>query len=136
VAGATPAELLLTSARTLIPQALAPYSGFRVGVALEDASGIVHPGVNVESVSLGLTQCAERNALFGALARGARHFRRLAIAASQGPRPVLPCGACRQVLHEYAPELVVIVEHEGGRVEEIPLRDLLPRAFSRFEPAP
>jgi cytidine deaminase len=135
VAGSTPAAGLLAAAKALLPLAAARYSGFRVAAVIEDASGGVHPGVNVESVSYGLTLCAERNALFGALARGAHAFRRLAV-TSEHVKPVLPCGACRQVLLEYAPDLVIVVEGADGRAEEIPLRDLLPRPFTRLEASP
>jgi len=119
---------LLEQAKAILPRAVASFSKFRVAAALEDENGGVHPGVNVESASLGLTVCAERNALFGALARGATKFRRLAIAADRS-KPVLPCGACRQVLMEHAPDLLLVLESPDGRVEEIPLRDLLPRPF-------
>ena len=131
MAGPTPAAGLLAAAKALLPLAVARYSGFRVAAVIEDVSGGAHPGVNVESVSYGLSICAERNALFGALARGAHAFRRLAV-ASERLKPVLPCGACRQVLLEHAPDLVIIVEGGEGRAEEIPLRDLLPRPFSRL----
>ena len=112
---------------------MAPYSGFHVGAALEDAEGDIHPGVNVESVTFGLTICAERNALFGALARGARDFRRLAVVV-EGGKPVQLCGACRQVLLEYAPDLLVVTEGKGGAPREVRVRDLLPEPFTRFEP--
>lgn len=135
MAGPTPAAGLLVAARALLPLAAARYSGFRVAAVIEDVTGGVHPGVNVESVSYGLTVCAERNALFGALARGAKAFRRLAV-VSERVKPILPCGACRQVLLEYAPDLVIVVEGPDGRAEEIPLRDLLPRPFTRLEPSP
>jgi cytidine deaminase len=81
---------LLDQARALLPRARAPHSRFRVAAALEDDAGTVHPGVNVESSSFGLTICAERNALFGALARGATRFRRAAPAArfSSNTRPI------------------------------------------------
>jgi cytidine deaminase len=127
------AERLLDAARASIPNAVAPYSGLRVAAALEDASGAVHPGVNVESASFGLTLCAERNAVFGALARGARDFRRLAV-VSNAKTPILPCGACRQILYERAPDLIVIVPRGEG-YEEIPITDLLPRPFRDFEPS-
>ena len=130
MAGTTPAGLL-AAAKALLPLAAAPYSKFRVGAVIEDASGGIHPGVNVESVSYGLTMCAERSALHGALARGARAFGRLAV-VSERLKPVLPCGACRQVLLEYAPDLVIVIEGADGRPEEIPLRDLLPRPFTRL----
>jgi cytidine deaminase len=106
-----------------------------VAAVLEDAAGARHPGVNVESATLGLSICAERNALFGAVSRGHAPMRRIAI-VSETLRPVVPCGACRQVLFEHAPTLVVVLERADGTPEEIPLRDLLPRPFTDFEPAP
>jgi cytidine deaminase len=121
---------LLASAKALLPLAVAPYSGFRVAAALEDAAGGVHPGVNVESGSYGLTICAERNAMFGALARGLRDFRRLALVAERSVA-VFPCGACRQVLLEHAPDLVIVIEGPDGGAEEIKITDLLPRPFLR-----
>ena len=126
---------LLEAAKALLPRAVAPYSTFRVAAALEDEAGVVHPGVNVESASFGLTLCAERNALFGALARGATKFRRIAIAADRA-KPVLPCGACRQVLLEHAPALLLVLESPDGRVEEVSLRDLLPRPFLSWSREP
>jgi cytidine deaminase len=119
---------LLEAAKALLARAVAPYSTFRVAAALEDEGGALHPGVNVESASFGLTICAERNALFGALARGAGPFRRMAVVADRA-KPVLPCGACRQVLLEHAPDLLLVLERPDGGVEEVPLRDLLPRPF-------
>lgn len=123
-----PAASLLAAARALLPMAAARYSGFHVAAVIEDVSGAVHPGVNVESVSYGLTLCAERVALSGALSRGAKAFRRIAVAAERA-KPVLPCGACRQLLLEYAPDLVLITEGADGTPEEIPVRELLPRPF-------
>lgn len=122
---------LLDAARALFARAHAPYSKFRVAAALEDDAGAVHPGVNVENASLGLTICAERNAVFGAIARGARGFRRMAVVA-EGRRPCVPCGACRQVLIEHAPDLVLILERPDGSPEAVPLRSLLPRPFTEF----
>ncbi len=124
---------LLDSARALLTRSSAPYSRFRVAALLESEDGATHPGVNVESVSYGLSLCAERNALFGAIARGARGFRRLAL-VSETQRPVMPCGACRQVLLEYAPDLVLVVERPDGSPEAIPLAQLLPRPFNEFKP--
>jgi homotetrameric cytidine deaminase len=129
------AETLLELARALLPRSAARYSRFRVAAMLESEDGEGHPGVNVESVSYGLSMCAERNALFGAIARGETRFLKLAL-VSETMAPVLPCGACRQLLLEYAPGLVLVVEHPGHVVEEIPLASLLPRAFTRFEAAP
>jgi cytidine deaminase len=132
VGGGSPAELL-EAARALLPRSVAPYSRFRVAALLEDAKGVTHPGVNVESVSYGLSLCAERNALFGALARGSTQFAKLAV-VSDGMRPVLPCGACRQVLLEHAPDLTLILERADGSPEAVPLRDLIPRPFTDFKP--
>lgn len=129
------AAALLLEARALLDRAVAPYSRFRVAAVLEDSGGALHPGVNVESASLGLSICAERNALFGALARGGAVPRRLAL-VSGTLRPVLPCGACRQVLLEHAPDLVLVLERPDGSPEEMPLRDLLPRPFREFGPGP
>ena len=89
----------------------------------------------MESASYGLSICAERNALFGALARGASRFRRLAL-VSETMRPVLPCGACRQVLLEHAPELTLVLERPDGAPEEFRLAELLPRAFTEFRARP
>ena len=133
-AAGTPASLL-ESARALLARSVAPYSRFRVAALLEDADRSVHPGVNVESASYGLSICAERNALFGALARGASRFLRLAV-VSETMRPVLPCGACRQVLLEHAPELMLVLERPDGGPEEVRLADLLPRAFTEFRAKP
>ena len=122
---------LLDVARTFLARAHAPHSKFRVAAALEDQAGVIHPGVNVESVSLGLTLCAERNAVFGAIARGARGFRRLAIVA-ESLRPCVPCGACRQILIEHAPDLMLVLEGGDGTPESVPLRSLLPRPFTEY----
>jgi len=122
----------LHQARALLERSIAPHSRFRVAALLEDAAGAVHPGVNVESVSYGLSICAERSALFGALSRGASGFRRMAV-VSETMRPVLPCGACRQVLLEHAPGLTLLVERADGSPEELPLADLMPRPFTEFQ---
>jgi len=130
-AASSPAALL-ESARALLPRSSAPYSRFRVAALIETADGTTYPGVNVESASFGLSICAERSALFGALARGAGDFRRLAL-VSETLRPVLPCGACRQVLLEHAPDLTLLVERPDGSPEEIRLKGLLPRPFTEFK---
>lgn len=134
MAGRSPAELL-EAAKALLPLSSAPYSRFRVAAILEDADAVNHPGVNVESASYSLSLCAERNALFGALARGAARFSRLAV-VSDAMRPVLPCGACRQVLLEHAPDLTLILERADGSPEAVRLRDLMPRPFTDFKPKP
>jgi len=120
---------LLESARRAREHAHAPYSRHRVGAALLADDGRVFTGCNVESSSYGLTVCAERVALFKALSEGARSFRAIAVAADPAAACRL-CGACRQVLWDFAPGLVVITAEEGA-VRERPLADLLPDAFDR-----
>lgn len=122
---------LLELARSAMGAAYAPYSGFRVGAALEAEDGRRFSGCNVENASAPVTMCAERVALGTAVRAGARRFRRLALCAS-GPRPVSPCGACRQALSEFGVELSVLSiadGMEGGAVAEWNLGDLLPERF-------
>src|SRR5687768_10832969 len=113
-------------------RAYAKYSDFLVGAALLAADGKVYSGCNVENVSYGLTICAERTAAFTAVAAGQRQFELIAIASAGG---AMPCGACRQVLAEFAPGLpVLLVDVERpSQIVEVSLRDLLPGAFT-FEP--
>jgi len=120
-------EGLLAQARAVRERAYAPYSGFRVGAALLGASGTVYTGCNVESASYGLTICAERAAVSAAVAAGETRFEAVAI-ASEGSGPVAPCGACRQVLAEFEPDLQVWSEGGGVRVEWR-LGQLLPEPF-------
>ena len=107
--------------------AYAPYSQYLVGAALLDADGHVHRGANVENASYGLTVCAERNAVARAVAEGERDLRAILIDTNQ-PRGLAPCGACRQVLHEFAPELWVVLVR-GDDLHLARLSDYLPDAF-------
>jgi cytidine deaminase len=114
-------------------RALAPSSGFLVGAALLCKSGRVYEGCNIENQTLNLGLCAERVALVGALAAGEREFEALALAA-QWDEPVLPCGACRQLLWEFAGDLTVVSKNIGAGVETVSLGRLLPRPFE-YRPA-
>ena len=120
-------EEVLAMAREVQGRAYAPYSGFRVGAVLEADDGSLYRGCNVENASLGLTICAERSALTAAVADGKGTFRRMVL-VSDGLEAIPPCGACREVLAEFAPDLVIMAEAEGGR-EEWNLSQLLPRPF-------
>ena len=109
-------------------RAHAPYSRFPVGAALLAADGRVFHGCNVENASYGLTVCAERNAAWKAVSEGATAFEAIAITARDG-RGAPPCGACRQVLHEFAPGMWVYWRDERGRILRSRLSGLLPKAF-------
>jgi len=108
--------------------AQAPYSKFRVGAALEDASGRVHTGCNIENATYGLTLCAERVAVFKAISEGAREFRRIAIAADTDILTP-PCGACRQILWEFCGDIEIVLVNPRGKSEVLRLKELFPRAF-------
>ncbi len=120
-------ERLLKRARAARERAYAPYSGFRVGAALETADGAVFSGCNVENASYGLTLCAERSALAAAVVGGHRSFTRIALSTSSGP-PASPCGQCRQALAEFAPGLSVRSESPEGTADWS-LATLLPAPF-------
>ncbi len=121
-------EELVREARAARDRAYAPYSGFHVGAALLTDDGRVVPGANVENASYGLSMCAERTAAFRAASEGARRVVAVAVVASN-EEPTWPCGACRQILWEFGPDMVVISEGSGGRRDERRLADLLPDAF-------
>lgn len=117
--------------------AVAPYSKFRVGAALLTRSGRVYTGANIESASYGLTCCAERVALFKALSEGETGFVAIAVVARMPGGPT-PCGACRQLLAEYAPDAVVLVADSKAptKVRRFTVAELLPEAFRRFRLTP
>lgn len=119
---------LIDAARRAQQQAYAPYSRFRVGAAVEGEDGTIFAGCNVENASYGLVMCAERVAIGAAVASGVRRFRRIAVVSDSEP-PAAPCGACRQVIFEFAPDADVLAV--GPRSSHRwTMRELLPAAFS------
>jgi cytidine deaminase len=126
---------LIEAALDARERAVAPYSEFKVGAALLTRDGEIFTGANVESASYGLTCCAERVALFKALTDGQRGFTAIAVVA-RAPGGAMPCGACRQLLAEYAPGAEVLVADSAhpGKVRRFPVEKLLPKAFARFRP--
>lgn len=120
---------LLAAAVLAREGAYAPYSRFSVGAALVTPDGRIFTGANAENASYGLSMCAERVAIYRALSEGAQHFEAVAVAGPDGVR-TMPCGACRQVLHEFGAEMRVIFT-DNGAVRVVPLATLLPEAFGR-----
>jgi len=122
---------LITAAIRARRRSKSPYSGFAVGAALLTGDGIIIGGANVESATYGLTCCAERVALFKALTDGHQRFQAIAVVA-RAPEGPMPCGACRQLLAEYAPKAVVWVadSRQPKRVREFSVAELLPEAFT------
>ncbi|MBI5490405.1 MAG: cytidine deaminase [Deltaproteobacteria bacterium] len=120
---------LLAAARRARARAYAPYSRFAVGAALLADDGTIFAGTNVENASFGLTICAERSAVVAAVAAGRRRFLALALVAGRG-EPASPCGACRQVLYEFAPDLPIRMASADGRTRDMRLSDLLPLGFA------
>jgi len=119
-------QALVRLAQAAREKAYAPYSSYAVGAALLTASGQVFTGCNVENAVYPLTLCAERTAVVKAVSEGQREFVSIAIATQNGGSP---CGACRQVLYEFAPRLRVLLCDAAGRVRQFTLDQLLPEAF-------
>src|SRR5262249_8360343 len=119
---------LAAAALSARAHAHAPFSHFAVGAALEDESGRVHTGCNVENATYGLAVCAARVAVLKGVSEGARKFRRIAIVADTD-KLTPPCGACRQILWEFCGDIPVVLLNLHGQAETLALKDLFPRAF-------
>ena len=118
---------LIAQATAARQRAYAPYSRFRVGAALVGKSGRVYTGCNVENVAYGPSMCAERTAIFKAVSEGEQEFEAIAIVTENG---VSPCGSCRQVMMEFAPDMTVIIADIQGHTRVTTVRDLLPDGFT------
>lgn len=119
---------LVELAFTMHQYAYCPYSVFPVGAALECADGTVFTGCNVENAAYGSSICAERTALVKAISAGKRTFVRLAVAGN-GKDFCWPCGACRQMLYEFQPDLTILAANESHHFVKTTLRDLMPHGF-------
>ena len=126
--GASDHRSLVDAARRARENAVARFSNFKVGAALETPDGVVITGCNIENATYGLTICAERVAMFKALSEGHRTFSRVAIVAdTEDPTP--PCGACRQILWEFGGDLEVVLANLTQEKGVHRLKDLLPLPF-------
>jgi cytidine deaminase len=119
---------LLALARTAAERSYSPYSHFPVGAALEGADGKIYTGCNVENAAYGSCICAERTALVKAVSEGCQSFRRLAVVGN-GEDYCWPCGSCRQMLYEFAPELEILVARGDHDFVKTTLRELMPHGF-------
>jgi len=122
-------QSLLALAKKAKEKAYAPYSGFRVGAALLTQEGEIFLGCNVENISFGLTNCAERTAVFSAVAAGYKDFLALAV-SSDSEKFTFPCGACRQVLVEFSPDMKIIMGNINDEYIIKSAENLLPNFFS------
>ena len=118
---------LIAGAIAARERAYAPYSRYKVGAALRGKSGRVYIGCNVENAAYGLAMCAERTAIFKAISEGERELEAIAVDTENGGSP---CGACRQVMMEFAPAMTVIIADTRGQARITTVRDLLPDGFT------
>jgi len=121
-------DRLIAAARKARENAVARFSGFKVGAALETADGSIITGCNVENATYGLTVCAERVAMFKALSEGHRAFKSVAVVADTAD-PTPPCGACRQILWEFGGDLEVFLANLTEDKGTFRMKDLLPLPF-------
>ncbi|MEN6514838.1 MAG: cytidine deaminase [Fervidobacterium sp.] len=120
---------LIGIAKDVMKNAYVPYSNFKVGAALLTKSGKVYTGVNIENSSFGLTNCAERTAIFKAISEGEREFETLVVVADT-EEPVSPCGACRQVMSEFG-DFEVVLTNLNGDIIQTSVNQLLPYSFDK-----
>ncbi|NLM97225.1 MAG: cytidine deaminase [Halanaerobiaceae bacterium] len=121
---------LIQMAKNAREYSYSPYSDFPVGAALLCEDGTIYTGTNIENASYGLSNCAERTAVFKAVSEGKGEFKAIAVVADT-ERPVPPCGACRQVIQEFGEDVEVIIANLKGDYRSFSIKELLPGAFSR-----
>lgn len=120
---------LLDTAKKAMEHAYAPYSDFKVGAALLCTDGTVYTGCNIENASYGVCNCAERTAVFKAVSEGRRDFSAIAIVSSAGGE-TFPCGVCRQVLAEFAPDIRVVLQKKDKSAVSYKFEEIMPHIFS------
>jgi cytidine deaminase len=125
-------EMLIEAAKRAREKAYVPYSTFPVGAALITEDGTLFTGCNIENASFGLTNCAERTAIFKAVSEGHRKFTAIAVVADTS-EACSPCGACRQVMSEFGPDARVILTNLRGHTLVTTVRELLPGAFTPMD---
>lgn len=126
-------EKLINTALMALDETYTPYSNFPVGAALQVADGCVFKGINIENVSFGLTNCAERTAIFSAMAAGYRQFEGLVI-AGRTKAPIAPCGACRQVMVEFFdPDMPIWLINDSGKEIKTNIASLMPGSFNGLD---
>jgi len=121
---------LIGLASEVMANSYSPYSRYKVGAAIECSDGTVFTGCNIENSAFGVTMCAEASAIACAVSAGQRKFKRIAIIAD-GSSYCLPCGTCRQLLYEFAPDLEVLSARSDGRYVSYSMGALLPMAFGK-----
>lgn len=122
-------EELVTAAISAREEAYVPYSGFKVGAAVQGISGLIYSGCNIENASYGLSNCAERTAIFKAVSEGELELIAIAVVADT-PGPVSPCGACRQVMAEFGIRKILLA-NLNGKQRTVTMEELLPFSFAR-----
>jgi len=124
------ADRLVAAARAARERAVADFSGFKVGAALETDTGEIITGCNIENATYGLTVCAERVAIFKALSEGKRSFKRIAVVADTAS-PTPPCGACRQIIWEFCGDIPVVIANLTAVKTTLRMTELLPLPFDK-----
>ena len=119
---------LIDAARQARERAHAPFSQFKVGAAVEDETGRIFTGCNIENATYGLTLCAERLAVFKAISEGAAKLKRIAVVAATDVLTP-PCGACRQILWEFCGDAELILANLSGKQETLSVKEIFPRPF-------
>lgn len=124
-------EELVKAAISAREQAYVPYSGFKVGAAVQGRSGLIYSGCNIENASYGLSNCAERTAIFKAVSAGEQELIAIAVVADT-PGPVSPCGACRQVMAEFGIRKILLA-NLNGKQRTVTMEELLPFSFAKSD---